>query len=172
MSCLWVPHQRSRSLVNVVKAAGGWWVSVGGGGGCWVEGLQFYAAAIYSPWAGLHDNVPDRPSAMVAPRVAGRGGGGGGGGGPGVPTVATMTLTIQTVVIPEGGFGCSATEVVTQLPGTSLPCKPTFWGCDSFNCRCHGRQLAPDTCSVGGGSAASIWDVVVQPGTVGDKSSP
>ena len=38
--------------------------------------------------------------------------------------------------------------------------QPTFWDSDSFNFKCHGRQLAPNRCNLDGGS---VWDVVVQP---------
>ena len=51
-------------------------------------------------WAGLHDDVPGRPSSKVAPVGC---------------QLATMALNIKTVTIPKGGF--STAEVVTQ-PGT------------------------------------------------------
>ena len=44
-------------------------------------------------WAGMHDNVPDRPSAKVAPAGC---------------QLATMAITIKTVAIPKGGLGCTA----------------------------------------------------------------
>ena len=53
-------------------------------------------------WAGLHDNVPDRPSAMVAPAGC---------------QLATTALKIKTVTYPKMGV-CTA-EVVTQS-GTSV----------------------------------------------------
>ena len=40
-------------------------------------------------WAGLHDNVPDRPSVKVAPIMC---------------QLATVALTIKTVTIPNGGL--------------------------------------------------------------------
>ena len=39
--------------------------------------------------------------------------------------------------------------------------QPTFWDSDMFNVKCHGRQLAPNRCNLGG---ASVCDAVVQPG--------
>ena len=49
----------------------------------------------------------------------------------------------------------------TEVPDwvTTSAEQPTFWDSDSFNCQCHGRQLAPNRCSLGEGS---VWDVVVQ----------
>ena len=32
--------------------------------------------------------------------------------------------------------------------------QPTFWYSDSLNFKCHGRQLAPNRCNLGGGS---VW---------------
>ena len=49
---------------------------------------------------------------------------------------------------------------------------PPFYGSDSFSVKCHGRQLAPGMCSLGGGS---VCDVVVQPGQdphVGSHARP
>ena len=55
----------------------------------------------------------------------------------------------------------------TQPRGTGVPdrvapsaAQPIFWNSDSFNFKCHGRQLAPNRCNLGG---RSVWDVVVQP---------
>ena len=53
-------------------------------------------------WAGLHDNVPDRPSAKGAPVGC---------------QLATMALKIKTVTIPKSGFATA--EGVTQC-GTSV----------------------------------------------------
>ena len=43
---------------------------------------------------------------------------------------------------------------------TTSAMQPTSWDSDSCNFKCHGRQLAPNRCSLGGGS---VWDLVVQP---------
>ena len=50
----------------------------------------------------------------------------------------------------------------TDVPDwvTTSAVKPTFWDNDSFTSKCHGRQLAPNRCNLGG---RSVWDVVVQP---------
>ena len=37
---------------------------------------------------------------------------------------------------------------------------PSFWDSDSFNCKCHGRQLTPNMCNLG---RCTVWDVVVHP---------
>ena len=42
-------------------------------------------------------------------------------------------------------------------------CNPTFWDSGSFNCKCHGRQWAPNRRVLGGGSAL---DVVVKPSPI------
>ena len=49
---------------------------------------------------------------------------------------------------------------MSHLWVTTSAVQPTFWDSDSFNFKCHGRKLAPNRCSLGGGSA---WDVVLQP---------
>ena len=43
---------------------------------------------------------------------------------------------------------------------TTSAVQPTFWDSDSFNFKCHGRQLAPNRCKLGG---RLVWDIVMQP---------
>ena len=55
-------------------------------------------------------------------------------------------------------------RICTDVPdwvATSAVQQPTFSDSDSFNFKCHGRQLAPNRCNLGGGR--SVWDVVEQP---------
>ena len=48
----------------------------------------------------------------------------------------------------------------TDVPDWVILLSPTFWDNDSFNFKCHGRQLASNRCNLRGGS---VWGVVVQP---------
>ena len=54
----------------------------------------------------------------------------------------------------------SPDALTSQIGCQLLPLQPTFWDSDSFNLKCHGRQLASSRYNLGGGS---VWDVVVQP---------
>ena len=52
---------------------------------------------------------------------------------------------------------------------TTCAVQPNFWDSGSFNVKCHGRQLAPNRCTLGGGS---VLDVVVQPGPACPEQCP
>ena len=50
----------------------------------------------------------------------------------------------------------------TDVPDwvTTSTLQSAFWDHDSFNCKCHGRQLAQNRCNLGGGT---VYDIVMQP---------
>ena len=52
----------------------------------------------------------------------------------------------------------SPDALTSQFGWQLLPCNPPFRDSDSFSFKCHGRQLAPNRCNLGGGS---VWDVVM-----------
>ena len=68
----------------------------------WYTLLQSFRAV-----AGLHDNVPDRPSAKVAPVEC---------------QLATMALKIKTVTIPEVGLHGRSCHPIWDVRAYGLSC--------------------------------------------------
>ena len=58
-------------------------------------------------WAGLHDNVPDRPSAKVAPFGC---------------QLATMALQLKTVTVQKGGFHSTSRHPIWDVTASGLSC--------------------------------------------------
>ena len=44
----------------------------------------------------------------------------------------------------------SQDALTSQIWVTTSTVRPTFWDSDGFNFKCHGRQLAPNRCNLGG----------------------
>ena len=84
------------------------------------------------------------------------------GPGPGCTTTPHPIFTAKVAESPPVSW-CISAQIdarTSQIGKQLLAVQPIFRDSDSFNCKRHGRQLAPNWCNFGGGS---VWDVVVQP---------